>query len=775
VEAGSSRAAGERSVSVGGDVVGSLIVTGDNNNVNLVLGSAHGALLEQLSRASRPAKRLRAAPLRSVPARLPDSVDRESEARTIVEAVAAGRPVNVHGPRGIGKTHAVLRALNTDDPVLHGSSVYLYAPGPLDDVLQLLFETWYECEPPYKPSTAQLRRDLATIDGVVALDSVVLEREAAQQLLLDAAGCRIVVCSRQRVLSDGAAVALHGLQTADALLVLAQELGRPLAPDEREPAERICAALAGHPLKIREAVASATDAGRSLPELAAALSVSDPDAALADAKFTAAGPEGDRLLAALAVFGDATIGKEHLRAIAGEENFDELLMAALRRRDIAARSPRYNLGATLTADAKKLDVAPAGRRALAHFADWAHRNRAEPAVLITEAAALVALLRWAVNSGYTREAIALGREIDHAFALERRFGAWGQVLDLVHAAALTAGDRDAEGWALHQLGTRALCLGELAAGASILGQAMELRRRLGDERGASYTARNLSLASRPRWYTRWILGHSMLVVGLLIALFAAGVVAAATLPGGGHSQNQNQTFTTSSPSTSTGPPPTQSTATPSTTQSTQSTQTTQTTTPGGGTTTKTTIETLTISLGGSGQGQVTVMPGGKVCPGDCTQQFNASSVVTLSETATQGSLFTGFSGCAASGSSCRVVMDGDQHAIATFEPAASVFVEPDPHLTITSQPTGIECPGAACRGVFPLHATVVLTADQPAYWTAPGCAHGASATGPTAAATPPPPGSESCTITLGSPESKVGVSLPPSTATTTTTTTTAPP
>src|SRR5436305_13407339 len=147
---GVSRATGERSVSVGGDVVGSLIVTGDNNNVNLVLGSAHGALLEQLSRARRPTKRLRASPLRSIPGRLPDSVDRESEARAILDALTAGRPVNIHGARGIGKTHAVLRALNADDPVLRGSSVYLYAPGPLDDVLQVLFETWYECEPPYK-------------------------------------------------------------------------------------------------------------------------------------------------------------------------------------------------------------------------------------------------------------------------------------------------------------------------------------------------------------------------------------------------------------------------------------------------------------------------------------------------------------------------------------------------------------------------------------------------------------------------------------------------
>src|SRR5438067_1811022 len=139
---GASRATGERSVSVGGDVVGSLIVTGDNNNVKLVVGAEQGALLEQLMRGSAPKKRLRPGPLRSVPRQLPGTVDRQDEARAILDAVATGAPVGVHGPRGIGKTYTILRALNAEDLALGEGAVYLYAPGPLDDVRQLLFEAW---------------------------------------------------------------------------------------------------------------------------------------------------------------------------------------------------------------------------------------------------------------------------------------------------------------------------------------------------------------------------------------------------------------------------------------------------------------------------------------------------------------------------------------------------------------------------------------------------------------------------------------------------------
>src|SRR5438067_486826 len=102
---GASGALGERSVSVAGDIVGSLIVTGDNNNVNLVVGAQQGALLEQLQRSRRPVKRLRQEPVRSVPPPFGDSLDRENEVRTILDAIRSRTPINVLGTRGIGKTY----------------------------------------------------------------------------------------------------------------------------------------------------------------------------------------------------------------------------------------------------------------------------------------------------------------------------------------------------------------------------------------------------------------------------------------------------------------------------------------------------------------------------------------------------------------------------------------------------------------------------------------------------------------------------------------------
>jgi hypothetical protein len=138
---------------------------------------------------------------------------------------------------------------------------------------------------------------------------------------------------------EGQSLALAGLAPEHAVQVVELELGRPLRESERADAARVCAALDGHPLKVREAVATSLATRRSLSELANELSGSDPRAAVAAQKFAAAGADGRRLAAALSLFEDATVGEEHLRAIAGVENFDTSLHDALARRGLRSHSP----------------------------------------------------------------------------------------------------------------------------------------------------------------------------------------------------------------------------------------------------------------------------------------------------------------------------------------------------------------------------------------------------------------------------------------------------
>jgi len=380
----------------------------------------------------------------------------------------------------------------------------------------------------------------------VILDQLELERDAAQQLQLALARCAVVVVSRERVLwGDASSLAIHGLEPQFAIGLIESEIGRRVEATEHEAARQICEAFAGHPLRIREAVAPVREEGRTLSEIAVSVAVANPRQALAAARLAAADADQRRLWATLALFGASAVGREHLKSLIDAPNADAIIDAAVADRDLRAHSPRYSLGLTAADAVGSLNLESAGDRALTHFIGWADATHQEPQAQLIEGRALLALLRWAVANGRLRQAIELGRAIDVAFAVGRRFDAWRELLELVRAAARESGDRAAEAWAPHQLGTRAVALGELVAGAELLGRALSVRRELGDRAGAAVTERNLAIARRLARPALWRNPFLLLLVGALVA--AGAVVAVAAHHGGGTHGHATVTVTGPSP------------------------------------------------------------------------------------------------------------------------------------------------------------------------------------------------------------------------------------
>jgi hypothetical protein len=118
--------------------------------------------------------------------------------------------------------------------------------------------------------------------------------------------------------------------------------------------------------------------------------------------------------------------------------------------------------------------------------------------LISAAApAIVSAIGSAVQAGDHKAAIALGRSADGAVSLSGRWGVWGQLLDATREAAVASTDPFAEGWSLHQLGTRALAEERHDEALSKLTEAADIRRRIGDTAGLDVTEHNLSLLSPP--------------------------------------------------------------------------------------------------------------------------------------------------------------------------------------------------------------------------------------------------------------------------------------
>src|SRR6185369_6696421 len=77
---------------------------------------------------------------------------------------------------------------------------------------------------------------------------------------------------------------------------------------------------------------------------------------------------------------------------------------------------------------------------------------------------------------------------------------------------------------------------------------------------------------------------------------------------------------------------------------------------------------LTLAVGGEGSGSVSATPSppGSVCPGNCSQTFNAGNVVTLIPNPGSGAVFSSWSGACSGSGVCQVTMDGPKSVSAAF-------------------------------------------------------------------------------------------------------------
>lgn len=134
---------------------------------------------------------------------------------------------------------------------------------------------------------------------------------------------------------------------------------------------------------------------------------------------------------------------------------------------------------------------------------------------------------------------------------------------------------------------------------------------------------------------------------------------------------------------------------------------------------------------GTGAGTVTSTPAGIDCGGACVSRFDAGTSVTLTASASPGSVFAGWSGGGCSGTvMCAVT--GNATVTAVFNAAASTAVTVTKSGTgggtVTSSPSGINC-GTACSANFPSGSTVRLTAVPSGNATFTGWSGDCSGTG----------------------------------------------
>ncbi len=125
-----------------------------------------------------------------------------------------------------------------------------------------------------------------------------------------------------------------------------------------------------------------------------------------------------------------------------------------------------------------------------------------------------------------------------------------------------------------------------------------------------------------------------------------------------------------------------------------------------------TTRTLAVTRSGVGSGTVTSDPPGIDCGSTCEYEFGLGTVVTLTATPAEGSLFSGWGGACSGTGTCQLTMSGDQSVTANFALAPKTLTVSKTGAgtgTVTSDPAGIDC-GPICTHAFEHGTSVTLTA-----------------------------------------------------------------
>jgi hypothetical protein len=507
----------------------------------LEINAIHGDLVSPAGERIPP--RARPRPVSVLPEPFPDLIDRETELATAWEALRAGIPVEVYGAMGVGKT--VLARRMAHDPPAAGfvdGVIWLPVQRAVDDLLQTLFDALFESEVRYKPSDGEIQRSLQSVRAVVMIDDLDLAPDQVDVLTNAAPACSFLVTSVQRHLWDrGRAIELGGLSPEDALLLVERTAGNPLTPDDRQAAEALVAAVHGNPRAVLEAAAlpravaqmpaeqidqAVRPPPRTLAEVAGVVRAGNPVEAL-DGQMVETLPEQERrALMVLAALPGVMVADEHVAALADVPDPAPVLDGLEERRLVEAGGHQYRVAESVGASVRRDPAVPAMRQqALTYFISVTEARQRTPGRLVQDHAVIVHLVQHALDTQRWAEGLRLVRAVEGSIALIGHWALWGQVLEWGLDAAQRAEDRAGEAWALHQLGTRALCIGETATASSYLTEALRIREAREDQIGTGVTRHNLGflkagLPTAEKVGIGALAGLLVILVGVVLAVSA---------------------------------------------------------------------------------------------------------------------------------------------------------------------------------------------------------------------------------------------------------------
>jgi hypothetical protein len=440
--------------------------------------------------------RRRKSPVDLRPRPFPSLLDRNDETAAVKSALKATVPVDLFGPGGIGKT-SLLRSLahNSELDVFPDGVVYRRVAGlGLEDVLQDLFDAFHESQPNFKPTNSEIRIGLQRIKALILLDDLSLNRDEVIALLDTVPGCAFILASLERDLwGEGRIIPLPGLPITEAVNLFVRELNRTLNDQEQAEIREICVKLGGHPLQILQSASLVRENAASFSDIRAKLQQDEPEEAVVSASLKSSTDKQKSLVAILAAAGGVGVPVEHLRALSQSDTVVKDLRDLASLGLVQEEGPGFRLVGELSGTISKLwDLTAWEDRLIEFLADWLLRKPVQK-LLGDSVDVLVSSIQKAGEKNRWSEVVSIGRGLERTLILWRRWQTWLDILKLILKAARALGDRKVEAWALHQLGTRAACLGFSESARGFLTGALQIRQAIGDQAGLAVTQNNLNV------------------------------------------------------------------------------------------------------------------------------------------------------------------------------------------------------------------------------------------------------------------------------------------
>jgi hypothetical protein len=407
--------------------------------------------------------------------------------------------IQIVGPPGVGKK-TLLAQVKRNKTI---------QPDPTDrnliDLLQGSWEELYESDKQGYVPSLNIEAELQDYDGLVLAADIddfggeILDlREEMPEASFLTTSCEVLDPSADRI-------ELANLTDPKEMFELFEQRYRRVVPDQlHQPITQMCVDLLGDPALIVQLALSAftaqtlqewvTNRGSLRPEALRASLTTDPGSRKATEASAAAG--------------------DHVpRAVLTMLTSVEVVDAAIANGEFIEGSPRYLTNPVLDTAHNEPLLGEIFVKSLV----WC--KTAGATEICNNRAFVLRMMEWGIANERWAGVLEMGKATETAMALGGRHGAWEQVLQNSGLAAEKIGDRHAQGWVLHQLGSRALLRDDLGDARTLLRRARPSRR----------SGRELALT---RGNLRLIPGAAIslvaIVVWLLLGLSWVGAVKAAT-------------------------------------------------------------------------------------------------------------------------------------------------------------------------------------------------------------------------------------------------------